>query len=571
MPSKRYPIALGLTTLLLAGCVSGSGAKKATVVPQMPAPVAASIPVPPPPPDPTAILIATSDKLFTEGQDELRVGHLERARMQFDAALDALLESPGGARSEPRLREHFDRLVDRISALEQTALAKGDGFTATVTEPASIDALLAIETFDLTAPKLSTAEAVAADLQTTTHDIPIPTNDRILRYVELFQGRLREFLTDGLSRGAQYLPMIQNTFRAEGLPLDLAYVPLIESAFKPSALSRAQARGVWQFMRGTALENGLKADWYIDERANPEKATVAAAKYLKTLYGMFEDWHLALASYNGGPGTMQHALKVSRQNDFWLLTANKRYLPRETRDYVPMILAAVLIAKNPAQYGFDIVPAVPPASETVTVPGALDLRRVAEWAGVSVDDIQVLNPEFRRWTTPVKAGEYTLKVPMGTADRVREGLGSAASHQLNALQWYTVKKGETLAIIAKQLRVNRTDLAEANYLKATSRVAIGQKLVIPRMPSAALLARASTAETAATESANTLAETVAVAETAGVKKIYRVRPGDTLFAIAKRSGATVEQLKAWNNLHGSKLNVGDKIVIQSPKTANTQQ
>ena len=356
MPSKIFPIALGCATVLLAGCVSGKAAKTAAVVPQTPPVIADRIPAPEPPPDPVTVLIATSDRQFAAGQEELRLGHLERARAEFDGALDTLLESPDGARADARLREHFDRLVDRISALEQGALAKGDGFTETVTEPAPIDALLAIETFDATAPKPATAETVQADLETTTHDIPIPTNDRVLRYVELFQGRLREFLTEGLSRGAQYLPMIQSTFRAEGLPLDLAYVPLIESAFKPSALSRTKARGVWQFMRGTALENGLKADWYLDERADPEKATVAAAKYLKTLYGMFEDWHLALASYNGGPGRMQRALKRSRQNDFWLLTANKRYLPRETRDYVPMILAAVLIAKNPAQYGFEIVP-----------------------------------------------------------------------------------------------------------------------------------------------------------------------------------------------------------------------
>ncbi len=144
----------------------------------------------------------------------------------------------------------------------------------------------------------------------------------MLRYVELFQGRLREFLTEGLSRGVQYLPMIQATFRAEGLPLDLAYIPLIESAFKPSALSRAKARGVWQFMRGTALENGLKADWYLDERADAVKATQAAAKYLKTLHRMFEDWHLAMASYNGGPGRVKRALTRSRKNDFWQLTVD---------------------------------------------------------------------------------------------------------------------------------------------------------------------------------------------------------------------------------------------------------
>src|SRR5688572_4030917 len=441
MPSKRHlpvvPIAtpsrklraLGAPAigalLIAAGCVSASSTQTVKVVPPLPPPVAAPVTAPEPTPDPIAILIAASDKYFEAGQKVLAVGHLLRARAEFDKALDTLLESPAGARGNPALREHFERLVDRISVLEQAALATGDGFSETKSEPAAIDSLLAIETFESSTPKAITAETVQADLEATTHDIPIPTNDRVLRYVELFQGRLREFLTEGLSRGVQYLPMIQATFRAEGLPLDLAYIPLIESAFKPSALSKAKARGVWQFMRGTALENGLKADWYLDERADPVKATQAAAKYLKTLHNMFEDWHLAMASYNGGPGRVKRALTRSRKNDFWQLTATTRYLPRETREYVPMILAAVIIAKNPAQYGFDIVPVTPTPTETVVLPPALDLRRVAEWARVPMDDIQALNPEFRRWTTPAKKGEYTIKVPLGTGDKVREGLAAA--------------------------------------------------------------------------------------------------------------------------------------------------
>ena len=173
----------------------------------------------------------------------------------------------------------------------------------------------------------------------------------MLAYIELFQGRLHDFIEEGMRRGSRYLPMIQNVFRAEGLPLDLAYVPLVESAFKPNALSRAKAKGVWQFMPGTGLENGLRRDWYIDERSDPEKATMAAAKYLRTLSKIFGgDWHLALASYNGGPGRMQRALKTARVDNFWTLTEKSKILPRETREYVPMILAAIVIARNPAQY-----------------------------------------------------------------------------------------------------------------------------------------------------------------------------------------------------------------------------
>ena len=572
MLSRRCLPIVPVVGVLISGCVPGSAQKPLAVVPQAPAAVVVQAPPPAPATDPVDVLIAASDQHFEAGRKELALGHLERAKAEFDRALDVVLESAVGARANSRLREHVNRLVDRISVLEQAALATGDGFSETRTEPAAIDALLAVETFESTPPKPATAEAVQADLEATTPDIPIPTNDKVLRYVELFQGRLREFLTEGLSRGVQYLPMIQATFRAEGLPLDLAYIPLIESAFKPSALSRAKARGVWQFMRGTALENGLKADWYIDERADTVKATQAAAKYLKALYNRFEDWHLAMASYNGGPSRVRRALTRSRKNDFWQLTASTRYLPRETREYVPMILAAVIIAKNPAQYGFNIVPMPSTPTETVTVPPALDLRRVAEWAGVPMDDIQKLNPEFRRWTTPVKKGDYTIRVPEGTAERVKAGLEASAPNQLNALQFHSVKRGETLSTIARKLRVNRIDLAEANYLRTTSRLKVGDRLVIPRMPSAKLLARAAAAttdveKTAEAILADVLTETSPVAAEA---RIYRVRSGDTLYAIARRTGTTVNQLKAWNNLRGSTLRIGTRLLVQSPRTANAQ-
>jgi membrane-bound lytic murein transglycosylase D len=555
----RPSVAVGLA-LLITGCASGTAPKVTQVSPAAPAEATVAAPAPAPAEDPVLALIARSDRHFETALQELGLGHLERARHEFDSALDVLLESPEGARADARVRQHFDSLVDRIAVLEQQALTTGDGFTETRTEPASIDQLLAIETFDTTPPQLATVETVAADLEAT--------NDRVLRWVEVFQGRLREFLGEGLARGAQYLPMIQNVFRAEGLPLDLAYVPLIESAFKPTALSRAKARGVWQFMRGTAIENGLAADWYIDERADPQKATVAAAKYLKTLYGMFGDWHLAMASYNGGPGRVQRAMKRSRKDDFWDLTSTTRYLPRETRDYVPMILAAIIIAKNPAQYGFDIAPHPPMPTENVTLPAGVDLRRVAEWAGVAVDDIQQLNPELRRWTTPIREGSYTLRVPAGTASRIDEGLQAAAPSQLNALQWHTVKSGESLATIARKLRVSRSDLAEANYLKTNARVRPGQRLVVPRMPTAALLARATAAEADAgpAVSAAAPADGEEVAAT-----MYRVRAGDTLYAIARRHGTTVELLKVWNNLKSSALSIGRRLVVSPARPANAQQ
>ena len=515
-------------------------------------------------------LIDLSDGHFKAGQRELELGHVEAARHEFDKALALLMESPYGGRTEPRIREHFDRLVDRISAYEIKALAEGDGFTETKYEPASIDELLAVSaTFAEPVATQELEETVAEDLDALAPDVPIPQNKKVLSYISLFQGRLREFIQEGLTRGSQYLPMIQKVFRAEGLPLDLAYIPLIESAFKPNALSRAKAKGVWQFMRGTGLENGLRADWYIDERSDPEKATVAAARYLTTLSSMFEgDWHLALASYNGGPGRVQRAMKRGRQTDFWMLASRSGLLPRETREYVPMILAAIVIARNPAQYGFVFDPLVPPAYETVTLAGPVDLRRVAEWAGTTIDEIQTLNPELRRWTTPVRDTAYSLRVPSGTGEGINQRLAESSSADLASLRWYTVRKGETLAAIARKLKVSRTDLAEANYLRTSSRVSGGQQLIVPHEATVLMAARTERPVPAA-ESHAIVADAVvpAISTDASemVKTHYRVRRGDTLASIARTFRTSVSLLRTWNNLPGSRIVAGSQLTIYTAR------
>ncbi len=520
--------------------------------------------------DPVTETLSASSKAFEQGQQELQVGHLERARGAFNRAVEILLEFPLGVQGDPRLREQFDRLVERISAYEVTALAQGDGFVEKRYEPASIDELLTQSTFGAPDATAATRDAVSADLQNTTHDIAIPLNARVLAFVELFTGRLRNYLEDGLGRAARFLPMIQEVFRAEGLPLDLAYVPLIESAFKPNALSRANARGIWQFMKGTGLENGLKTDWYIDERAEPEKATRAAAKYLKTLYGMFGDWHLALASYNGGPGRVQRAMKRSGLDDFWRLSASSRYLPQETRDYVPLILAAVIVARNPAQYGLEVQPMASPAFETLRLPQPADIRKIAEWAGTSVSLIQDLNPELRRWTTPVRANDYEVRVPDGTASLVLAHLEDEAS-AVSHLNWYTVRKGETLLTIARKLKVSRNDLAEANYVSATARVRPGQRLVVPRAPTP-LLATAPEALAAASRPEKRRADVVVASNVATSRASratsYQVRRGDTLASIARAHGVTVSALKDWNRLATTTIRVGERLVVRrAPVTA----
>jgi membrane-bound lytic murein transglycosylase D len=575
MLSRRLARFVPLTFLpLVLACGSAVQHAAQKPLPQpVPVPVAEAAPpvvVSPPVPvkDPVLTLIADSERHFEAGQKELDLGHVTAAKTEFDKAIDVLLESPYGGRTEPRIREHFDRLVDRISAYEVKALAQGDGFTEKQYEPATIDELLAVSaTLSPTPATPAVEDAVSSDLRSIEYDIPIPLNQRVLSFVQLFQGRLHDFLEEGMRRGSQYLPMIQNVFRAEGLPLDLAYVPLVESAFKPSALSRTKAKGVWQFMRDTGLENGLRQDWYIDERSDPEKATIAAAKYLSMLGKLFDgDWHLALASYNGGPGRLQNAIKIGRQTDFWKLSEKSRLLPRETRDYVPMILAAIVIAKNPLQYGFEFESETPHQYETVNLPRAVDLRRIAEWTNTTIDEIQALNPELRRWTTPVRDSAYALRVPAGTSEVVRTRLDEESTIDLASLNWYVVKRGDTLALIARKLNVSRADLADANYIKATARVSPGDKLIVPREATALMAARTDR-PVPATDSRPLVADKVvpAIDSQGSVKVIYQVKSGDTLSSIARFFSTNVTAIQSWNHLSDTQIRAGERLTIYTSR------
>ena len=292
---------------------------------------------------------------------------------------------------------------------------------------------------------------------------------------------------------------------------------------------------------------------------------MAAAKYLKTLSLLFSgDWHLALASYNGGPGRMQRAIKRVGVEDFWKLAAKPKLLPRETREYVPMILAAIIIARNPTQYGFDIAAEGPAAYDQVTLSRPVDLRRVAEWAGTTIDAIQSLNPELRRWTTPIRDEQYALKVPVGTAEQVKAQLEDAAPVDVASLNWYTVKRGETLATIARKLSVGRGDLAEANYLRDTAHVAVGQKLIVPRETAALLAARAErTLPVAESRPIETQPQVMAEDSVGSnrVKVVYRVKRGDTLASIAQLFKISVASLRTWNRIPGDHIVPGERLTV----------
>jgi len=548
MASMIRPVGVACIAMLVSACaVHSVPLTTAAEAPQLPAPAPAPAPVGNPValvPEAIAARLAAAEEEFLAGEIALAEDRLVAARTHFDAAVDLLLGVPGGARSDFRVEAAYDALLDRISALDLMALREGDGSTESPSEPAAIDALLAATTFERPQPLETTEQTVLADLDRSQPTLPIDVNEKVLSYVEAFQGNLREFMQGGLDRGQRYLPMIQRAFADAGLPLELAYLPIVESAFKPNALSRARARGMWQFMLGTAREHGLEQTWFVDERADPDKATRAAAEYLRTLYEVFGDWNLALASYNAGPGRIQRAMTRSKKTDYWDLTATSRYLPRETREYVPMVLAAIIVARNPQLYGFEVGPSVPLTWETVTVPNALDLRIIAEWAGVSVETLRELNPELRRNTTPV--GEHALKVPVGTAVTVEAQLAVADPSLFVTLDVYTVRRGDTLSAIARRYRVSVADIQSVNEMR-TTRIYPNQNLMIPGRTAAAL-PRPATRSASAGEKAGPV--------------VYQVRRGDTLSRIARMFGTSVSSIKSLNQLSGDRINVGDRLTVR---------
>ncbi len=565
---RLLPRGSGLALCGLFVLVAGCGGHVQPAVPTQPPPPPPPLPVTQfeaPAARPVALTTTPADDAirraeqeFQNGQKELSLGHPVAAREAFDRAVDVMLTMPGGAKATPELEAELDRLLDRISALEAQALHDGDGFTEARTTPAVIDALLGATADPPMAPA-TTLEMVQQDLGRTSHDLPIPMNAKVLAYVELWRGTLHDVMQESLNRSVRYTPMIQDVFKSEGLPLDLMYLPIVESAFNPTALSRAAAKGLWQFEADTGHENGLDLDWFRDDRSDPEKATVAAAKYLKYLVDYTNgDWFLALASYNCGPGRVDSAVKKSKTTDYWTMIQSTRYLPRDTREYVPMVLASVLIARNPVFYGFEAPVVTPLAYERVTVPDAIDLGVVAEWAGVPVAEIRELNPELRRATTPL--GKHELKVPVGTGPTIEARLATAdpSIFARSQFQWHTVKKGETVSSIARVAGVRAANLASANGMTTNAKIQVGQQLMIPRAATTpTMTAHKPAAAPAASNTTSTTSTT-----TSGTTTTYRVKAGDTLYSIARQFETTVDALKQLNQLSSDVIVVGDRLTVR---------
>jgi membrane-bound lytic murein transglycosylase D len=351
----------------------------------------------------------------------------------------------------------------------------------------------------------------------------------VASYLNFFQTpRGRAIVETGLRRKGKYQEMIARVLKEEGVPQDLIYLAQAESAFQPLALSRAGARGIWQFVQWRGNEYGLKRSWWVDERMDPEKATRAAAQHLRDLYGLYGDWYLAMAAYNCGPGNVQKGIERTGYADFWELY-KRNVLPKETKNYVPIILALTLIAKDAPHYGISVDPDVPVETDTVKPGRAIDLRLVAETIDVDVATLRALNPSLLRMATPDDA-DFVLHLPAGTSEKFSAEIVDIPADKWVSWRRHRVESGETLTSIAKTYRVTPAAIAEANDLERGAALQPGEKLIIPA--------------------------TRPLEETKPKLVRYRVRRGDTLGGIADQFSVTSEQLRKWNGLKSGKVSRG---------------
>lgn len=479
------------------------------------------------------------EAIFEAGEKEYKDGHLSSARQQFDRALDLLLESGFDVQAEPRLAALFEHIVGTVHSAELIAYREGDGFSEQKSSPSPIDEIALTFASEEEAPagpvdpRLRTR--AEAELKEVSHDLPLTVNDNVLSFLNYFQTpRGTAIVETGLRRAGRYRDMIERVLREEGLPTDLIHLAQAESAFQPQALSRAGARGLWQFMSFRGTEYGLARTWWLDERQDPEPATRAAARHLRDLYRMFGDWYLAMAAYNSGPGAVQRAIERTGYADFWELY-KRNVLPRETRNYVPIILAMTLIAKDPARYGIQVEPDPPLRTDSVQPGHPIDLRLVAETIEVDLDTLRMLNPQLLRLVTP-PTPSFVLRLPEGTAEHFQAEIAPIPPEKWVSWRQHRVADGDTLSAIAKQYRVATTAIADANGLDQKALLPIGQKLIIPAAQPQLV---------------------------AGKLVRYSVRRGDTLTSIADEFGVSVAELRRWNGLRSttSRVNRGVRLRI----------
>ena len=475
-------------------------------------------------------LIAASKQAYDSGIALYQSAQYQAARADFDRAVDIFLTSGRDLKSDPTLDDAFEKTIDSINSLELDALQQSNGFSEQDQTPVGVANDV---TFPVDPNLLAKAQA---DLKSTRSDLPLVVNDYVAGYINYFTNTQKghNTIANSLAREGQYRTMVEKILTDAGVPKDLIYLAIAESGFRPTAVnSRSGAGGMWQFM--PYGDYGLVRNSWVDERFDPQKSTIAYARYIKELHEQFGDWYLAMAAYDWGAGKVQRAVQRTGYADFWELY-QRNVLPAETKNYVPIILAAAIMAKNPTQYGLSDLTMDPPLrTDTVTTDSSISLYLVADMVGTTVDEIQKLNPSLLQMSTPSDFS-YDLHLPVGTAPLFQQRLALVPAGHRDAWRLHIATADDTLASIAQTFHVTTRALVGVNHLHASDPLNAGEVLVVPTAPPPIRSAR----------------------------RRYRARRGDTMVTLADRFGVTTGQLRRWNHLRGNRIPAGRLLYVSEP-------
>lgn len=506
--------------------------------------------------------IAEAQALYANGYQANLDGRWYDAQVAFEQATNLVAE----ADLQPEDSVTADSEEDEIDAAvrdELTTLLReiSHEYRKTLVAIGDLDSDASLMAFMLRYESLESGEVPKADSAATIatepeessgeveYDFPVELNDQVTNCIVYFQTVAREPFESYLRRAGRYLPMMKEIVASYGIPTDLAYLPLIESGFNSKAYSYAHASGPWQFIASTGRKYGLNRNAWYDERRDFEKATHAACQYLKDLYGMFDSWTLALAAYNGGEGRVGRQIKRQNTTDFWTLK-----LHDQTRNYVPLFMGALMIAKDPEAFGFHVEPDPPLEYDWVATSKAIELKAVAQTLGCSLETMVDLNPELRRNVTPPDIKPYRFRVPKGKGE-----LFSHIYHHLpesERTQWaqHTVRRGETLGGIGRRYGISASEIARHNKLKSQHTLSVGQQLEIP-VPMAALGGDFE-------DDTPAPARKSSGGSSSGSGSKYTIRNGDTLWDLAKKFGTTTSAIRRSNSMAAhDKLYAGQTITI----------
>ena len=476
-----------------------------------------------------------AERHFAAGEQAYRSGRYSAADQQFQRALDVYLEAEVGPQDREAHQAAFNDLFNRIHALGLAELIPIN------------DDLVSLDD----EPLFSPSEAALADLrerlavnpsEMPKFDMPVPSpleNERVEWALAYLSGERKEVIEEGLSRATVYMPMIFAIMDEVGVPRELGWSPLIESLYKTSAFSRAAAVGMWQFISGTARLYGMKVDYNLDERRDPVISTRTAAIYMRDLYEEYGDWSLVLAAYNAGKGRISRAMQRTGTTDFWRL-AETRQIPRETRDHVPKIYAAILMGTDPELYGLNVVQRPPYVYEESVMDENTDLRVIADAAGVSDTVIRYLNPHIRGWVPK----DYAVRIPPGSKSAFEEAIAAIPPAERIEFITHRVARGETLSEIAARYGTRINAIVEVNQLRSANRLSINQRLIIPVGP----------------QTRPYRSQPVAGFDT-GERTTYRVERGDSLYEIAQNFKTSVPNLMRWNDLNTNRIYPGDTLIV----------